>query len=169
MYNDSVEVARVLPAASGGFQVNNTLTGAGNERVLTESDLGQPDETGSFTVDFDVGFTGPNVVTIQYQRYGDIVHILMPTANFGNSNATTLGTGNDWPVGLRPASTRYGSTVCTDNSATQILASFFLNSAGALDFNCPTTSGRDWGNNWTAAGVKGVNAGWTWTYRITDS
>ena len=32
-------VAATLPAASGGFQVNNTLTGGGLERVLTTSDV----------------------------------------------------------------------------------------------------------------------------------
>lgn len=33
------EVARTLPAASGGFEANNTLTGGGFERVLTTSDI----------------------------------------------------------------------------------------------------------------------------------
>ncbi len=39
LFHDDVEVARTLAAASGGFEVNNTLTGAGFERVLTASDL----------------------------------------------------------------------------------------------------------------------------------
>ncbi len=39
LFDEGVEVARTLPAASGGFQVNNTSTGAGFERVLTTSDL----------------------------------------------------------------------------------------------------------------------------------
>jgi hypothetical protein len=39
LYQVGVEVARTLTAAAGGFQVNNTLTGAGFERVLTTSDL----------------------------------------------------------------------------------------------------------------------------------
>ena len=38
-YFNNVEVARTLTAASGGFEVNNTSTGAGFERVLTTSDL----------------------------------------------------------------------------------------------------------------------------------
>ena len=38
LYHDNVEVARTLAAASGGFEINNTLTGAGWERVMTESD-----------------------------------------------------------------------------------------------------------------------------------
>jgi hypothetical protein len=126
-------------------------------------------EVGSFSITFDLGFSDSNLVTLQYIRIGDLVHVTMPTANFGNSNGTNLATGNDWPVALRPDSTRYGSTICTNNSADQILASFFLTSAGAIEMFCPTAAGRDWGNNWTAAGVKGVNAGWSWSYRISDS
>jgi hypothetical protein len=37
-FDVGVEVARTLPAASGGFEANNTLTGAGFERVLTTAD-----------------------------------------------------------------------------------------------------------------------------------
>lgn len=38
--DDGTSVARSLAAASGGLEVNNTLTGAGFERVLTTSDIG---------------------------------------------------------------------------------------------------------------------------------
>jgi hypothetical protein len=40
LYDAGTSVARTLPASSGGFEVNNTSTGAGFERVLTTSDLG---------------------------------------------------------------------------------------------------------------------------------
>jgi len=40
LYDSGISVARTLPAASGGFEVNNTTTGAGFERVLTVGDLG---------------------------------------------------------------------------------------------------------------------------------
>ena len=36
---DGTVLAQTLPAASGGLQVNNTLTGAGLERVLTTADI----------------------------------------------------------------------------------------------------------------------------------
>ena len=39
LYQAGTEVARTLGAAAGGFEANNTLTGAGFERVLTVSDL----------------------------------------------------------------------------------------------------------------------------------
>ena len=39
LFYDNTEVARTKTAATGGFEVNNTQTGAGFERVLTESDI----------------------------------------------------------------------------------------------------------------------------------
>lgn len=38
LYDDGAVVTRTLPAASGGLEANNTLTGAGFERVLTSSE-----------------------------------------------------------------------------------------------------------------------------------
>ena len=45
LFHANNSVARTLVAGSGGFEVNNTLTGAGFERVLTTSDTA-PTETG---------------------------------------------------------------------------------------------------------------------------
>ncbi len=39
LFQAGAEVARTLTAAAGGWEVNNTLTGAGFERVLTASDV----------------------------------------------------------------------------------------------------------------------------------
>jgi len=39
LYQAGIEVSRTLTAAAGGFEVNNTLTGGGFERVLTEADV----------------------------------------------------------------------------------------------------------------------------------
>lgn len=128
-------------------------------------------ETGSFTIDFDIGTSDSNVVTLQYIRIGDLVHITMPTANFGNANATSLATGNDWLLALRPDSTRYGGTLITEDSAEQLWGVFFLNSSGAIIFQAPLAgdAGNYGANNFAATGVKGVNAGWSWSYRISDS
>jgi len=38
LFDNGVEVARTLPTASGGFEVDNQSTGAGFERVLTTAD-----------------------------------------------------------------------------------------------------------------------------------
>jgi hypothetical protein len=40
LFDINVEVARTLPVASGGFEVDNQATGVGFERVLTTADLG---------------------------------------------------------------------------------------------------------------------------------
>jgi hypothetical protein len=42
LFQSGTEVARTITAATGGFQANNTLTGAGFERVLTTADLAAP-------------------------------------------------------------------------------------------------------------------------------
>lgn len=77
LFDVGVEVARTLPAASGGFEVNNTLTGAGFERVLTTSDAGGGGAPGGVNHDIqfnnagafggDTGFTyddGNDLVTL---------------------------------------------------------------------------------------------------------
>ncbi|HUW44276.1 MAG TPA: hypothetical protein VMW50_00620 [Dehalococcoidia bacterium] len=171
-FNNDGEIARSASLANGGFEVNNTLTGAGFERALTESDLGIETESGSFSVDFGIGggFSDSNSVTIQYLRYGDLVHLTMPTANFGNSNANSCFTVNTMPVGLRPASTRYGSGPCIDNAASIVLAQVTISSGGVISFFAPNSANPpNYGNFWTTSGVKGVGAGWSMTYRLTDS
>ncbi len=127
-------------------------------------------EEGSFTVDFDLGFTGSNLVVLQYIRIGDLVHITMPNANLGTSNAINCGTGPDWLASLMPDSTRYGTGPVIDNAAAIVLAQLTLTSTGFLTFFAPNAANPpDYGNFWTAFGVKGVVGGWSWSYRITDS
>ncbi len=58
LYDEGVEVARTLPPGSGGFEVNNTLTGAGFERVLTVSDLGGGGGVNSVTAGTGLNDTG---------------------------------------------------------------------------------------------------------------
>lgn len=171
-FNNDGEIARSAALASGGFEVNNTLTGAGFERVLTASDLGVESESGSFSVDFGIGggFSDSNPVTIQYLRYGDLVHLMMPIANLGNSNANSCFTINTIPVALRPATTRYGSGPCLDNASAIVLAQITISAAGVISFFAPDAANPpDYGNDWTTSGVKGPTAGWSMTYRLTDS
>lgn len=165
------EIARSASLANGGFEVNNTLTGGGFERALTTSDLGQPTESGSFTVNFSVGTSDSNIVTIFYERFGDVVHLSMPVANFGNANANTLGTSTAIPVALRPSGNRQGVTVVTENSAEQVLAQFFLTSSGLFTFQAPNggDAGDYGGSNFSSTGVKGVNSGWEFSYRIPNT
>ncbi len=84
-FHIGVQTWRSLPAASGGFEVNNTLTGAGFERALSAGDLQDP-----------VTLVGsPNYITIAGQviTRGLIVLTtdvsgLLPLAN-GGTNASS--------------------------------------------------------------------------------
>jgi hypothetical protein len=60
-------VARTLTAAAGGFQVNNTLTGAGFERVLTATDLSGL----SLNTLSDVTLTAPATGGVLYKSAGN--------------------------------------------------------------------------------------------------
>jgi len=60
--------------------------------------------------------------------------------------------------------------MCTENSAEQVWGVFFLNAAGILTFQAPNAGDAgDYGSFFNSGGVKGVNGGWSWSYRITDS
>lgn len=69
LYHDNVDVAETTTAIAGGFRVNNLLTGAGFERVLTTSDIGggSPDTPVSLGELSDVTLAGgagsPSVLT----------------------------------------------------------------------------------------------------------
>lgn len=170
-FNNDGEIARSAALASGGFEVNNTLTGAGFERVLTESDIGQVTDSGTFTLDWSVGFTGSNVNTYTYVRQGDLVTFWLTTSNLGNSNAATCGTSDGIPASLRPDSVRYVSGPIVDNASSIVLAQIVIQTDGSLDAFAPDLAGSDppdYGNDWTTSGVKGPVAGMTCTYYITD-
>ena len=167
MYNDSVEVARVLPPASGGFQVNNTLTGAGNERVLTESDLQITTGTYNGTL---TGVSGVVNATIDYtiiqNAAGDgIVYLYDQAGSLGTSNATSF-TITGAPVALRPAATVSGFSNCLDNSANSLSALTRMDSAGTLTFLFPTAANNYSSTGWTAANLKGLLGGWSFSYRL---
>jgi hypothetical protein len=67
LHQATVEVARTLTAAAGGFEANNTLTGAGFERVLTVADL----FTGGLNDLNDVTLTAPATGSVLYKSAGD--------------------------------------------------------------------------------------------------
>ena len=98
MYYAGTEVARTVTAASGGFQVNNTSTGGGFERVLTTSDSLSPSITGDIntatpptteavtaTLDYldndqtdslaKVGFQGSNTFRVENRMHGGAMQL----------------------------------------------------------------------------------------------
>jgi len=96
LFFNNIEMAHTVIVGSGGFEVNNTVTGGGFERVLTTADLGGvadpltlgqiilTDTTGLDLVDNDNAF---NIGTLAGQ------HLAFDTSNVqSKSSASTTGT-----------------------------------------------------------------------------
>lgn len=111
LYYDGSGVAETATAANGGLLVNNTSTGAGLERVLTESDI---EETGTFNIQLTGFTTPPSVTSFSYTKQGNMVTIQANSAKFGTSNATTM-TGTGLPAALTPVGTASGVFGIRDN------------------------------------------------------
>ncbi len=105
LFDAGVEVFRTLPAASGGAEANNLITGAGFERVLTTADLvgsgGLNTHTGTSTI------TG----LISGKKY--LVNIYGVTTNRGNGIATLVGVvcRNGAVVGIGSILAQTGSSI----------------------------------------------------------
>ncbi len=68
LFDTNVEVARTLPVASGGFEIDNQATGAGFERVLTTADLGGGGALNDLS---DVTLTAPATGGFLFKSAGD--------------------------------------------------------------------------------------------------
>ena len=165
-FDISGEIARSASLANGGFEVNNTLTGGGFERVLTVSDV----ETGSFTGTLQ-GTSGLDQATIEWVRIkadngDDLVTLSLGATLQGTSDATTFAmTGV--PAALRPTTAVTGVTWCKNNSAF-VNTLTKLEPSGQIDFYYPTggNAGSYSFTSWTNTGFKGLEEGWTFTYRL---
>lgn len=95
-----VNRAATLPPASGGLQANNTLTGVGDERVLTESDLAGVglnniiDVTGGVQIEDD---SGSAPVLNLASDIGTILAVLLGNSG-GNMNLQSVVDGNGFLV-----------------------------------------------------------------------
>ncbi len=166
-YNLDGAVARCAPAASGGFEVNNTLTGAGFERVLTESDV--QITTGQYTGTF-TGMSGVVNATIDYTVIEDangegIVYLYDQAGSLGTSNANTM-TLTGAPAAIRPSNTVSDFTNCLDNSANSLSALSRMDSAGTITFSFPTAANNYSTTGWSASNLKGLLSGWSMSYRL---
>ena len=112
------DVARTVPAASGGFEVNNLSTGAGFERVLTTSDAGS-------TIDIeDEGVAVPPAAT---------------TLNFVGAGVTAAGGGTTKTITIPGTADplTLGRAILTDANAVDLTDTLVALNVGAAD---PTTS-----------------------------
>ncbi len=169
LFESGAAVARVLPAASGGFEVNNTLTGAGFERVLTTSDQDVTITTGQYTGTF-TGMSGVVNATIDYTVIEDasgdgVVFLYDQAGSLGTSNANTM-TLTGAPAAIRPTNTVSDFTNCLDNSANSLSALTRMDSAGTLTFSFPTAANNYSNTGWTASNLKGLLSGWSMSYRL---
>lgn len=153
LFESGVNVAQVLPAASGGFEINNTLQGLGFEQAATVV-------SGTFDVQLN-GFTvAPTLTTFAYVRVGNVVTISAESAKFGTSNATTMTSDvGDVPADLRPTD-QFGAWTVRDNG-TDRLGQIRILSNGQIQWGVdPWTTG-----GFTASGQKGISQ-FTFTYNL---
>lgn len=163
------EVARCASLANGGFEVNNTVTGAGFERVLTVGDV----STGSFTGTV-TGVTALTQGTIEWMRItaadgNDLVTLSIGAAITGTSNTAQM-TVTGLPVALRP--TLVATVPCAVvNEAKFTNAIVKVEPTGIMEFYAPDNTGNTTNPFWTfigfgVVGSKGLHEGWTITYRL---
>ena len=98
MYYNGVVTLYTTLASNGGAYANNTLTGGGNERVLTASDKRT---TGSFTGTL-TGMSAATTGTYNYRIEGNQVTIYRATKLTGTSTASTM-TMTGLPAAIQPA------------------------------------------------------------------
>ncbi len=89
---DGAFVAQTLAAVAGGFQINNTLTGLGNERALTQSDVGITATTTELEQDTDPINTDPAKV-LGYQVFNSTTGIPVWAAGSGDTDVWVNATG----------------------------------------------------------------------------
>ena len=164
LQNDNVEIARALAPASGGFQVNNLLTGGGDEPVATVGEA-----AGSFVATWG-GFSSDPNVTVLYRIISNIAIVTFDVVSAtGTSNATTF-TITNVPAALQPGIG--GSNICfipgaIDNGS-NINGMTVDVQAGLATWLFGAGLTNPGGGGWTAAGSKGFATGdqWTIIYRL---
>jgi hypothetical protein len=159
----AIAVARTLDDGAGGFEVNNQLTAAGFERVLTESDISA--ESGSFDGAM-LGFTtSPVTQTFSYSRVLDLVTITANNNVNATSNAIFLTTSTlVLPASIRPAGERRGYFQVRNNGIV-VEGSYQITVAGQILFG---RTPEYIANAFTNSGSKGVQQ-FTLTYNINQS
>ena len=174
LFDNGTEVARTLAAASGGFEANNTLTGAGFERVLTTSDLGggasiegivkssttSRNSTTTKTQDPDIVFN-----TVTGEEYV-VVGNLMWNESAGNNQGLRL----DWVTGQ---SGSHGGRYCMLYTAGQVTPGAVSMAWGGLGQNNNIQNGDSTNRNVactiTANAITGGDFGLAWAQVLNDA
>jgi len=156
----NVGVSRTIDAVAGGLEVNNLLTGAGFERVLTLADL-IGTQTGTF-VGTLTGFAANPTGTINFSISGNLCTLYNNGALIQAISNSTFMTMTGLPAAVQPA---VNSTVpcmsLRDNGINGFQGGASV-TGGVVTF----IIGDPAGSGFTAFNGKGIVAGWSITYPI---
>jgi hypothetical protein len=130
--------------------LNGTTIVAANIAQLSASSF-----TGTFT-----GMTGATTGSISYRVNGNWISLYSSASVFGTSNTTAM-TMTGLPVALRPSGNRFVFAALMDNSA-QIGGLAYLSNSDTIEFS----TGVNGAGAFTAAGSKGIFAGFTLMYPL---
>ena len=115
--------ARTAATGSGGFEVNNTVTGAGFERVLTTSDAGGGTIGGSIAND-QIAFGAVTANTIEGSAnltFNGTDFFVLATDVILESDSITAGAANPWVWESQPEGiTMYGGNATTVRHALRL-------------------------------------------------
>lgn len=162
LYESGVNVANVLPPASGGLEVNNTLAGGGLEPVATMEEF-----QGTFTPTF-TGFSAAPTATVRYRIINRIAYVTIdPIISTGTSNATTF-TINNVPAALRPDLAQIAWIPSAINNSVNVGGMTIDLQAASASWLFGFENNNPGGGGWTAAGSKGfaTGDGYTFVYNL---
>lgn len=120
--------------------------------------------SGSFTGTL-TGMGGATTGTVYYTTNGNVVHLYVTGNITGTSNATSM-TLTGLPSNVQPTQAQWGTSINMLDNSTAITG-YWRFSAGAysvVKFSGALTNFTDTG--FTAAGTKGLSAGWSMMYMI---
>ena len=164
IYHNGIVTLYTGTAATGGAFANNTLTGSGNERVLTVSDKRT---AGSFTGTL-TGMSASTTGTYNYRIEGNQVTIYRGTALTGTSTATTF-TMTGLPAAIQPQFDQQRFCGLITNATVQSLGlAKFVGGSGTLTFSMFDASTTTLTEQAVFAntGTKGTSQDWSVTYSL---
>jgi hypothetical protein len=158
LYFNNASTARTITAATGGLEANNTLTGAGFERVATITDIGMGS---GFSGTLSGSFT-PTWTVMAYRIVGGLCYLRATSGVEGVSNATGMTFTNLPAVCQRASGLARVTCSIRNNSADEVgYASFGASGTVTFGIGTQTIGGFNAGGT-----NKGVETGWVAIYPL---
>ncbi len=151
--------------ASGLMQFQVAGAGVGTGTIGTNALIDMTPDFGTVSVNIS-GCTTSVPLTLGFERIGRKVRLWAPATATGTSNATTMSL-DGLPSYLQPANNQ-GSIVfpLEDNGTVNLLGSAFIVGSQIFLGRLTAATGTISASGFTAAGIKGVTAGWQFTYSL---